>query len=69
MESTNDQIKHSTATDGKPPVSGSLLPNVVASERKLREMAELHKPKVDNGKSDFYLAWRLCYEWMSGTER
>ena len=24
MESTKDQIKHQTATDGKPPVSGSL---------------------------------------------
>jgi len=53
----------------KTAVSGAVLPDVVASERKLREMAELHKPKVDNGKSDFYLAWRLCYEWMSGTDR
>jgi hypothetical protein len=53
----------------KTDVSGSVLPNVVASERKLREMTKLHKPKEDNGKSDFYLAWRLCYEWMSGTDR
>ena len=51
-----------------PVVSGSVPPDVVASERKLREMAELHKPKVDNGKSDFYLAWRLCYEWMSSND-
>ena len=27
MNSTNDQIKHSTATDGKPPVSGSAYPD------------------------------------------
>lgn len=26
MNSTKDQIKHSTATDGKPPVSGSACP-------------------------------------------
>ena len=50
-------------------IIGSVLPNVVASERKLREVAELYKLKVDNGKSDFYLAWRLCYEWMSGNGR
>jgi hypothetical protein len=25
MNSTEDQIKHSTATDGKPPVSGSII--------------------------------------------
>lgn len=38
--------------------------DVVASEKKLKEMSELHKPKVRNGASDFYLAWRLCYEWI-----
>ena len=27
MESTNDQIKHSTATDGKPPVGSSYFRN------------------------------------------
>ena len=65
------QKKHSDITKTqscKTGVSGAVLPDVVASERKLREMAELHKPKVDNGKSDFYLAWRLCYEWISGTD-
>lgn len=49
-------------------VSDVVLPAVVDSEKKLKEMAQLHKPKDENGKSDFYLAWRLCYEWMSGRD-
>ena len=41
-----------------------IIPDVLKSETKLTEMAKLHNPKVENGKSDFHLAWRLCYEWM-----
>jgi hypothetical protein len=40
--------------------------DIVASERKLKEAAEKCNPKVENGKSEFHLAWRLCYEWMTG---
>lgn len=47
---------------------GLVLPDVVASERKLKEMADLHKPSVENGRSEFYIAWRLCYEWLSSTK-
>ena len=66
-------LKKAIKEHSQPPilgaVSGSVLANVIMSEQKLKEMAELHKPKVYNGRSDFYLAWRLCYEWMSGNDR
>jgi len=45
------------------------IPDVIESENKLQEMAKLHKPKIESGKSDFYLAWRLCYEWISGMNK
>jgi len=45
-------------------VSNKSLPTVVMSEERLNLMAELNNPKVTKGRSDFHLAWRLCYEWM-----
>ena len=66
---TDLPINEEAANSRKGAASGSVLANVIMSEQKLKEMAELHKPKVDNGRSDFHLAWRLCYEWMSGTDR
>lgn len=53
----------------QPDVSGSVFPDVNTSEKKLREMSELHKPNVLDGKSDFHLSWRLCYEWICKTDR
>ncbi len=40
MNSTNDQIKHSTATDGKPLVSGSFL-----FDKSLLENATIKQPE------------------------
>ena len=41
-----------------------IIPDILMSETKLTEMVKLHNPKIENGKSDFHLAWRLCYEWI-----
>lgn len=42
MNSTNDQIKHSTATDGKPPVSGQLPPLHVTNKEYKKLMKALY---------------------------
>jgi len=43
------------------------IPDILKSETRLTKMAEMHKPKIEDGKSDFHFAWRLCYEWIRET--
>ena len=43
------------------------IPDILKSETRLTKMAEMHKPKIEDGKSDFHFAWRLCYEWITET--
>lgn len=42
MNSTNDQIKNSSATDGKPPVSGQLPPLQVTDKEYKKLMKALY---------------------------
>jgi hypothetical protein len=44
MNSTNDQIKHPTATDGKPPVRGQ-LPPLQLTDKEYKRLIKALYPK------------------------
>ena len=71
MDSTKQQIKHSTATDGKPPVSGSAWlmeiydnsrpkePKRIAVMEYPSKEAEKIKKKIDKGGTQY--TYKLLY--------
>lgn len=63
MEEYASQFKSQSEGVGDP--YNELRWPAIASERALREANEKHKPTITDGnKSEFYLAWRLCLEWV-----
>jgi len=46
-------------------VSGS-LPDLRQSEVELNRINKIVNPTVIDGKSDFWLGWRWCFDWIKG---
>ena len=45
----------------------SILPDNVKSEMELTAIFKKSGIELNNGKSDFLLGWRKCYEWLTGS--
>lgn len=65
MNSTNDQIKHSTATDGKPPVSSSSLSDWRNDEYSEEEFDEDDFEQT-HGNSEAENCHCGAYKWSNG---
>ena len=45
----------------------SKTPDVAKSEQELNEIVKKDKLLIKDGKSDFILGWRKCYDWLIGS--
>lgn len=67
MNTTNDQTKHSTATDGKSPVMQS-LPKQKLSKKQMKAIREILQDAFEQGLRQSDYAWLLetsPIEWAS----